>query len=223
MEPDMNLHLTPLLRCAGLVLALALAIPCASAAAPAPDAVIEAGTQLNQAAMAGSSSAVAQAEAYFAQQLAAFPSDPLLRAYYGSSHSRLATTTWLPWKKMSYAEDGLADLDKALAQLTAEQDTQMHRGVPVSLETRFVAASTFVSLPSMFNRKARGGKLLEDVLKSPLLERTPMPFRAAVWMRAATTAHTDGRTADEKRLLGLVAASGTPLSAAAQTALKDLP
>ncbi len=211
-------------RSAAWVLALALFTTLSAPAATAapPDPVIETGTQLNQAAMAGSSSAAVDADAYFARQLALYPADPLLRAYYGSSHSRLATTTWLPWKKMGYAEDGLADLDKALSQLTTEHDAQLHRGVPVSLETRFVAASTFLSLPPMFNRKVRGDKLMADLLQTPLLERAPLPFRAAVWMRAATAAQSDGHTAEARRLLGLIIAANAPQSAAAQSALKEL-
>ena len=205
------------------VLALA-ALPALAVHAAVPEADLEAGVQLVQRASAGDGAAVDAADAHFTRLLATDPTDPLLRAYAGASHALKARDAWLPWKKLSYVEDGLAELDKALAMLTPTHDTGLlHRGVPVSLETRLVAANTFLGLPGMFNRKAAGDKLLDEVLKSPLLDRTPAPFRASVWARAAKAAHADGRVADEKHFLGLVATSGAPQAAAAQAALKDLP
>jgi hypothetical protein len=96
--------------------------------------------------------AVDDAAERFARLSAARPADPVLRAYAGASTSMRATTTLLPWRKMTFAEDGLALIDKALAQLARAHDQPLHRGVPAVLETRFVAASTFLGLPSMFNR-----------------------------------------------------------------------
>ena len=123
---------------------------------------------------------------------------------------------------MSYAEEGLAQIDKALAMLAPAHDQPLHRGTSGSLETRFVAASTFLALPSMFNRQPRGAKLLDDVLKSPQFTSAPLPFRGAVWMRAGIEAAKDKRVDDAKRFYGEIVKSNAPQAAAAQAKLKEL-
>lgn len=155
----------------------------------------------------------------FQQLSAAAPADPVLRAYYGAATAMRATTTVLPWRKMGYAEDGLALIDKALAQLDASHDAPLHRGVSGTLETRFTAASTFLSMPGMFNRKERGRKLLEQVLGSPQFETSPAPFRATVWLGAAKQAEADQQPAQARQLYEKVVASGAPQAAIARERL----
>lgn len=175
-----------------------------------------------QAALQGQSSAAEEAAAQWRELSAAQPADPVLRAYAGASTAMLANTTMLPWRKMSHAEDGLALIDKALAQLTPAHDAPAHRNVPASLETRFVAASTFLGLPSMFNRNARGAKLLEEVVTHPLLETAPIAFRATVWIAAGDAAAKAQRASDARQWLQKAASSGAPQAAAAQAKLKAL-
>lgn len=175
---------------------------------------------LFQQAREGHQDAIEGAAKLWQQQATAHPSDPLAKAYAGAATALQATTTMLPWRKMGYAEDGLALIDKALAMLGTAHDTELYRGVPVSLETRFVAANTFLGLPGMFNRGARGAKLLDEVLKNPLMGRTPMGFQAAVWMTAAQEAAKAQRPEEARALWQKVAASGAPQAAAAQAKLK---
>ncbi len=153
---------------------------------------------------------------------AAEPADPVLRAYAGAATARQATTTWLPWRKLALAEDGLAQIDKALAQLTPAHDAPAYRGVPASLEVRFVAANTFVALPGFFNRGARGDALLAALLASPLFDAAPLPFRAAVWLKAGEQAAQAGQTAQARTLLTRAAHSATPVAGAAQARLGAL-
>lgn len=151
------------------------------------------------------------------------PGDPVARAYAGAATSMLAKTTMLPWRKMSLAEDGLAMIDKALAQVATAPDAAVSAsGVAVVLETRFVAASNFLALPSMFNRGPRGAKLLDELVRHPKLAAAPAEFRAAVWLRAGDQAVAEQRPADAKQWFERVAASGTSLAAAAQSKLKHL-
>ena len=128
--------------------------------------------------------AIDDAAERFARLSAARPLDPVLRAYAGATTAMRAQTTMLPWRKMGYAEDGLAQIDKALAQLGPAHDAPLHRGVPAVLETRLVAATTFLALPAMFNRGERGRALLAQVQSSPLLAAAPAPFQAEVQRRA---------------------------------------
>jgi hypothetical protein len=177
--------------------------------------------QFNRA-LAGDEAAIAPAAAQFRALMAADPAQPVYRAQAGSATCLLASTTILPWKKMAFAEDGLALLDKALAQLTPAHDAQRVGGVPASLMVRFSAASTFGALPGMFNRGERGAKLLDEVLKSPLLAEAPLPFRASVWLRAADSAASAQRADEARQWLQRVASSGAPQAGQAQARLKAL-
>jgi hypothetical protein len=175
-----------------------------------------------QRAAAGDESAIDSAVKQFASLVDADPADPLLLAYSGAATALQARAAVLPWKKLSYADDGLARLDKAIALLQPAHDTLLHRGTPTSLETRFVAANTFLGMPAMFNRQARGKRLLDEVLQNPLLAASPLPFRGNVWLRAGVAAAADNRPADARRWFEQVVASGAPQASAAQAKLKEL-
>lgn len=175
-----------------------------------------------QQATPGQSDPIEDSVDQFGKLLAASPTDPVLRAYLGAATTLRATTTMLPWRKMQHAEEGLALIDKALAQLTPAHDAVAHHGVPGVLETRFVAANTFLGLPGMFNRGERGRKLLTDVLTSSHFGAAPAGFRATVWMRAGRLAETDQQTSQAREWYERVAASDAPQAAAARSRLKDL-
>ena len=128
----------------------------------------------------------------------------------------------MPWRKMGFADEGLAQVDKALAMIGPAHDTLLHRGVPASLEARFTAASTFLRMPAMMNRHARGARLLDEVIKNPLLAASPVGFRATVWMRAADEAAADRHPEQARQWLQQVATSGAPQAAVAQAKLKEM-
>ncbi|WP_284616802.1 hypothetical protein [Aquabacterium humicola] len=207
---------------ATLLIGAALLGPTAPAQAADTAAYAAALTEFLRGAADGGDAAIDSAADQFGRLSAAEPGDPVLRAYAGASLAMRARTTMLPWKKMGYAEDGLAQIDKALALLTPAHDAPGYRGVPASLETRFTAAGTFLALPSMFNRNARGAKLLDEVAKSPLLDGAPLPFKAAVWLRAGQEAAKSQNAAEARQWLEKVVASGAPQAAAAQAKLKEL-
>lgn len=170
-------------------------------------------------ALAGDGAAIERSAAELQHLSEAQAGDPVLRAYAGAAVARLARTTWLPWKKLAFAEEGLALIDKALAQLEPAHDAPLHRGVPAVLDTRFVAATTFLALPAMFNRQERGRKLLAQVLASPLLEAAPLPFRASVWMRAAQLADETQDPAQASAWYEKVASSQAPQAEVARRRL----
>lgn len=178
------------------------------------------------AARPGDEQTIDDAAQQFSRLSAAAPTDPVLRVYAGAATAMLATTTMLPWKKMSHAEDGLALIDKGLSLLTPAHDAashpHSHQGVPAVLNARFTAASTFLALPSMFNRNERGRALLRQVTDSPLLDAAPAGFKAGVWMRAASLASEDKQPAQARQWLEKVAATATPQAAVARDKLKTL-
>ena len=150
------------------------------------------------------------------------PGNPVLMAYSGAAEAMKATTTSLPWKKMTYAEDGLAQIDKALALLQPAHDGTLVMGTPASLQTRFVAANTMLGLPDLFKRGPRGVKLLADVQASPLLAQTPLGFQGAVGMRAVKLAVKEQRLDDAKRIANDLIARHVPQAEQARVALKDI-
>ena len=198
-------------------MALAAQPACAAGAAE-----FEAAFAAFQRAAAGDENAIDPAVKQFTQLADADPSDPLLLAYSGAATALQARAAMLPWKKLSFADDGLARIDKALSLLQPAHDTQLHRGTPTGLETRFVAANTFLGMPSMFNRGARGRSLLDQVLQSPQFATSPLPFRGTVWLRAGVAAAADNRPADARRWFEQVVGSGAPQAATAQAKLKEL-
>lgn len=104
---------------------------------------------------------------------------PLYSAYLGSALALKGKAAWMPWNKMKFPEQGLDHIDQALAALRPEHDRLLVRGTPLSLETRMVAAASFVALPdSIFHRRAAGKSLLAELRRNPLLAVAPAGFRA---------------------------------------------
>jgi hypothetical protein len=187
-----------------------------------PAAPLEAAYQEFTLARTGDHAAIERAASAFDTLLKAEPTNPLLMAYAGASASLRATTTWLPWRKMRFAEDGLAQLDKALALLSPAHNTAVPQQVPAALEVRYVAAATFLAVPGFMNRGARGKKLLTEVADSPLLATAPVSFRGDVWLRAADLAFKDDRKQDAQKYLSALIQSGAPQAAQARAKLATL-
>ncbi len=203
-------------------LALAIVLALSASAWAAPDAQFQAAFEQFQQASQGNDSATASAADAFDALLKTEPDNPVLMAYKGAATAMKARTSWLPWKKMGYAEDGTALQDKALALLTAAHSAPLQHGVPAVLEVRFVAASTFLAVPGFMNRNARGAKLLQEVLSSPLFDASPLGFRGGVWIKAASVAAKDQHPDEARKYLKQVIDSNAPQSAAAQAQLAKL-
>lgn len=106
---------------------------------------------------------------------------PLAAACLGSALALQGKAAWMPWNKMKFTEQGLDQLDAALALLKPEHGAVLVRGVPVALQTRLVVAATFAAVPDgLFHRRADGRKLLAALRADPLLAGAPAAFRAEV-------------------------------------------
>lgn len=135
-----------------------------------------------QATQTKTSADIDAAAAAYTQLLSTRPDDGVVMTYAGAITAMQATTTLLPWRKMRFADDGLALIDKALARLSPAQEAVAYRATPAVLEIQLTAATTFLALPAMFQRRERGLKLLANVATHPLLAQTPAAFQAAVRM-----------------------------------------
>ena len=204
------------------VLVLSAALALAGKAMALPEAQFQPAFEQFIQATRGNDSAIDKAADAFIALLKAEPGNPVLMAYAGAATSMKANTTWLPWKKMSYADDGMAMLDKALALLTPAHDAVLQNKLPGALEVRFVAANTFLAVPGFMNRGARGAKLLSEVLNSPLFAASPLSFRADVWLVASRHAVKEKRLDDARNYLNNVIQANAPQADAARAQLKAL-
>jgi hypothetical protein len=106
---------------------------------------------------------------------------PLYAAYLGSALTLKGKAAWMPWNKMKYTDQGLDQIDQALATLKPEHDRIVVQDVPVSLNVRLVAAATFLAVPDgIFHRRANGKSQLAILRAHPLLATTPAAFRADI-------------------------------------------
>lgn len=206
----------------GRFVAVAIAMASSTAVHSATEAEFQSAFVQFAQGQAGDSSAVDKSAELFGALLTSEPGNPVLMAYAGAATTLRATTTLLPWKKMRYAEDGLAMVDKALALLAPAHNAPLQRGTPGGLEVRFVAANTFLAVPGFMNRGARGAKLLGEVLNSPLLAQSPLEFQGAVWLRAAKQAQSEKRLDDARKYLNEIISANAPQAQAARAQLKDL-
>lgn len=152
------------------------------------------------------------------------PENPLFLAYYGSTFAIQGRGAWAPWNKWRLTERGLDLLDQAVSMLRPEHDRWNVRGVPVALETRLVAASTFLAVPGMFNRLEAGKAVLADALASPVFASAPSQIRARLLQQAAIAARKEGKSAKEADALRRAAAAWpeSPVAQEAQRRLQEL-
>lgn len=161
-----------------LLLPILLTIPWLALAG---DASFESAFRQFDAARQGRSEQIEAAIAAFQALPPDTQKQPLYAAYLGSALALKGKAAWMPWNKLRYPEQGLDHLDQALAALKPDHDKVLVRDVPVSLQTRLVAAATFVALPDgIFHRRAQGAKLLTALRVDPLLATAPAPFKAEV-------------------------------------------
>jgi len=104
--------------------------------------------------------------------------------YLGSTQTLKGRDAWMPWTAMKHVEKGLASIDKGLTLLSTEEKTLAQQssllGLKESYLTRAVAASTYSSLPDMFNHFERGYELFLTLLAEP--EFKTQPFPASAWV-----------------------------------------
>ncbi len=144
--------------------------------------------------LAGDDSVTALALNEFKIMSMAYPNQPLFLAYLGACNALMGRDAWMSWNKSSYVEKGLGQIDKALEMLKPVHDREKMRGAPISVETRFVAVSTFSNAPQSFNYFEKAKAVLNDLLQSDAFKKTPASLQARIELIAAKIAHEDDRS-----------------------------
>ncbi|NVD08936.1 hypothetical protein FCU94_18980 [Vibrio sp. JPW-9-11-11] len=119
-------------------------------------------------------------------------SDALSLVYLGSTQTLMGRDAWMPWNKMKYTEQGLATISKGLDLIVSQslplEQQVIRQGLPESLLARSIAASTFTSLPDMFNHFERGYDLFLDLLAEPSFNQQPIEATSWVYLYAVNAA-----------------------------------
>ena len=169
-----------------LLIGLVSIVPTLTFANPTPEAL----SMYNQAAQ-GDEEMVEAAHDALKSILDKEGATPLTLVYLGSTETLQGRDAFLPWNKMKYVEKGLATIDKSLTLLNSIEQPVAEQarvqGLPEAYLTRAMAATTYTSLPDMFNHFDRGYDLYLDLLSED--EFSHQSFAATAWIyRYAITA-----------------------------------
>ncbi|WP_445358717.1 hypothetical protein [Microbulbifer sp. ANSA005] len=128
------------------------------------------------------------------------PSDPIALFYLGASETLMAKESWLPWRKVSYAENGIARMDKALT-IIEEMDNpgRSSQGMPQDLLLKGIAATTFTKVPKFFNSFDRGFELYHELMGDPRMGYMPPDATHWIYCGALQAAELEG----DKELVNL--------------------
>ncbi|MFZ6731078.1 hypothetical protein ACO0LG_04055 [Undibacterium sp. Ji42W] len=175
---------------------------------------------LEQAEIDANRTANQQTASTFNNMLQQEPGNPLLRSYAGAAIAKSSLDKLAKGEKATALEDGTTMVEKAL-RLSNDSQT-MHGSVPVALEVRFVAASTYLAMPKIMNRHDKGEQLLKDVIDAQQFAQIDVNFRGAVWMRAATLAEEKNRADEAKKYLNEIVKNNAPQAQKAAQLLQTL-
>ncbi len=110
-----------------------------------------------------------------------YPNHPAVQMYYGSLETIKARDAFLPWKKMKWVEQGLDRMDRALSLIKVEHEQERLGKTMVALDSRLVAANTFLGVPSFLNRLQDAKDVFADLMETPDLEHMPPPLKQAIY------------------------------------------
>ncbi|PKF63748.1 hypothetical protein CW745_02600 [Psychromonas sp. psych-6C06] len=144
----------------------------------------------NQAA-AGDEDQVEPAYYVFKQLIKNEGATALTLVYLGSIETLKGRDAWMPWTAMKHVEKGLSTIDKGLTLLASEPNIEQqsrYMGLNESYLARALAATTYSSLPDMFNHFERGYDLFVELLAEPQFEQQPFPATAWIYNYAVQAA-----------------------------------
>jgi hypothetical protein len=167
------------------------------------DPGIVAARQLFYQGVDGDKRAVREALRQFRQLHAAQPGDPLIQAYIGACGTLLGRDDSNEIGKRTNTKQAVREIDAALAALAHLEAAGGNQEVTLStlLETKLVAANAYIHIPSFYNRRQEGERLLRELRLDPRLDFMSPAFRAAVLVAVATLEHQNQPATDIGPLL----------------------
>jgi len=207
-------------RVAAILLCSALSGP--ALAEEANPRVTEARAALDRA-RTGDAKAAETAADLFHQLSAQQPTNPVFLAYEGSAFTLRSRAAASPMDQLDLVDKGLDLIDRAL-QLLAPSGGKDPGATPAGLETRLIAASTFLALPKNFHRFEDGKAVIAAACASPAFPHAPPPLRAQLELQRSVAARAEGRKPDELAALQAVLAllPQGPLADRARARLAEL-
>ncbi|ELA8169398.1 hypothetical protein HYO42_04875 [Vibrio parahaemolyticus] len=140
-------------------------------------------TRFNQAAQ-GDTGLVDTVHDELSQLVQKQGATPVTLVYLGSSETLQGRDAFMPWNKMKFTERGLATIQKGLDLMANQpmpiQEQQRLQGLPEYQLATAIAATTYTSLPDMFNHFERGYELYLTLLDEPSFNQ--QPFAATAWV-----------------------------------------
>jgi len=149
----------------------------------------------------GDADAVLKAYPVLQKLVKQYPDNPLFLAYLGADETLQARDNWVPWTRIKFLDSGLDHVDKALAMITPEHDEQTERTSPISMETRLVALTTFIRVPSFSNRLQDAKDLFAESIEQDIFFKSPPEVRQRIYLQGAEIAKAEDDTANEIKYL----------------------
>lgn len=168
--------------------AMAAAIGISPLIASADETAFAEAQQLFMLARDGRDGALEKATDKFNALAEGNAANPLYQSYLGACLALKGGAAWMPWDKIRYTKQGLTKIDAALASLPSITGDTLEE-IQTRLETKYVAAETFIKIPdNIFHRTSAGRKLLKEVTSSPGYPKTNAKFRVVVEKFASSNA-----------------------------------
>lgn len=137
--------------------------------------------QLYLAATAGDTRATRSAFEAFNRLHGESPEEPIALVLLGASQTLQGRDARMIWSRLSYTEEGLENMERALKLVTPNHDDLWFEGLPVSLLVNAVAGIVYVGVPSRFGRFEPGLQLLSTALNHPQREQADAKAMAPVY------------------------------------------
>ncbi|EGR2720514.1 hypothetical protein DUG83_03345 [Vibrio parahaemolyticus] len=174
-----NFHLSKVTTLLGAALATCMLSSSLALANPTEQLL----TRFNQAAQ-GDAGLVDVVHNELSQLVQEQGATPLTLVYLGCSETLQGRDAFMPWNKMKFTERGLATIQKGLDLMANQpmpiQKQQRLQGLPEYQLATAMAATTYTSLPDMFNHFERGYELYLALLDEPSFNQ--QPFAATAWV-----------------------------------------
>jgi len=132
-----------------------------------------------------------------------YPENPVFLAYLGASMTLQGRDAQNNLDKQRLTEAGLKKIDRALELLSNGNNVPPSR----RLDTLLVAASSYIYIPSFFNRYERGKNLLEEILSHHDFNVMAAGFKAASYFTTALVARGDDDENQYRHYLELTVAT----------------